>query len=185
MTTDKHSESVFKGRAMTKGQIVGLAVKLFAIFLFVYSLQKLVNVLPWFSPDVTISWIAITYAVCYGLALVLICLVLWFFPLTVAKELIPFESGQPTTLSQDSILSIAFVILGLWVLSTAIPDMVYWSIVISQSREMGLSWQDAAADVKGNTYATILEIIIGLWLLLGAKGLKNILLAVRALGRKE
>ena len=101
--------------------------------------------------------------------MLLIAIGLWFFPLTVASKLI---SGKTTTeypaISLDQIQSVGASLLGLWVLSSAVPNLGYYAIAIFAT----------GATVESGAFATIvrltIEVVIGLWLLFGARGIFGI-----------
>jgi len=107
-------------------QIVGLAVTLFAIFLVVYTIRYGSSLLPMTRPPNNISFLLLA-----GLTvpLFLAALLLWIFPLTVAGTILPGvkASHSSVPLAAGEIQIVAFSILGLWVLATAVPDIFYWS----------------------------------------------------------
>ena len=167
---------------MTKEQIVALAVKLFAVFLFIYSFRMVSFIVPInYIEDISAS----AWVIAGSLVVIFICIVLllWFFPLLIARKLMPsdeIKEGEAIASIKDLDV-IAFSILGLWLLATAVPDMIYWILTWSVilSKELG----DAmVTDQVISTIVTGFELIMGFWLLLGAKGLRGLLRRMRYAG---
>ena len=168
---------------MPKGQVVGIAVRLFAIFLALETLRYASSLLPYAAapPPNNISFVFIgTLALFPILAAVL----LWFFPLSVAAKLIPDikSQGQHGPLGAGGIEVVAFSVLGLWVLTTAIRDIFYWVTFVYQVKNSGLGNADLSPDNVGNIVATVVELVIGFWLLLGSKGLLGVIRRARQAG---
>jgi len=167
---------------MTKEQIVALAVKLFAVFLLIYGLGQLASIIPLsYYDNISVgAWITIAGL---GLFFAGIILFLWFFPLFISRKLLPSDEVKEgeSIASVKDIDVIAFSILGLWVLASAVPDMVYWILmwmtVLSKSSGDAMLTEQVI-----NTTVTVLEIIIGVWLLVGARGLRGLLRRMRYAG---
>lgn len=167
---------------MTKEQIVGLAVRLFAIFLFVYGIRSVPSIvrLSDFYVFPIQAWLFIGI---YILIFISFSILLWFFPITVARKLLPLEDKKveekPATASDVEL--VAYSILGLWVLSRAVPDMFYWIVAISarppEFHTFTISHKWYAAIVS-----TIIELVIGFWFLFGAKGLRGLIRKLRYAG---
>lgn len=167
---------------MTKEQIVALGIKLFAVFLLVYGLRSITYIVPVYSMQTipTVGWIIMA-----GLAVIFISIVylLWSFPVLISRKLLPSddvkEGESPASIKDIDV--IAFSILGLWVLISSIPDLGYWFFmwmtVLNDNPEGVVYTQQ-----KINTGVTIFEILIGFWLLLGAKGLRGLIRRMRYAG---
>jgi hypothetical protein len=160
---------------MQKEQIVGLAVRLFAIFLVVYTIRYGSSLLPMTHPPNNVSFLLITG---FTVPLLLAAFLLWTFPLTIAKTILPEvkTSSGTVPLEASGIQVVAFSILGLWVLSTAVPDVFYWSTFIYLAKGINFS---LTPEHIGNALATVIELVIGFWLLFGAKGLRGLLRLAR------
>jgi len=97
------------GDRMNKEQIVGLAVRLFAVFLVVYTLRYATSIASFAiikPPNFAISSLIILI----GIFPLLIAFLLWCFPLKVASRLIPRapEHEQAKPLSDSEIQVVAF-----------------------------------------------------------------------------
>ncbi len=124
---------------MTPQQIVGVAVRLFAIWLVFEALTMLAGSAtlerqPGIGPTWGFNaWAAIMF---------LLAAILWFFPMTVAHTLIPrtrydnvlsVPSGEATT--------IACVILGLWLFTVRVlPGLAYYISLVIVVRANGESF---------------------------------------------
>jgi hypothetical protein len=163
-------------------QIVTIAIRLFAIWLAVY----VARAAPAFFmetrryDDEVALWMAIAIAI-VSIALVL---VLWFFPRTVARSLLPdIAVAEPVATSPDDWLPVGCSLLGLWLLSLAIPGLIRYLIILYIGHR---TTEDISYD--GGIYATliyyIVQVGIGLWLVFGARGLKRLLVWARHAGRE-
>ena len=116
---------------MHKEQIVGIAVRLFAVFLAIYVLRYASGLIPYLA-DSSSYKISATFLFLIVLFPILAAILLWIFPLTIAAKLIPNIKAKEPTKSLDSgeIELVAFSVLGLWVLTTAIPDIFHWGTFV-------------------------------------------------------
>jgi hypothetical protein len=117
--------------------------------------------------------------------LLLISAALWRWPLAVAQKLIPQPTlDQQSRLPGEQLQTAAFCLLGLWLLTEALPHAAYVATIVYHS-----SRPRASVSLTPWEYATIsqvlAELIIGLWLLFGAKGLLGILRWARHAGTTE
>ena len=108
---------------MTPQQVVGMAVRLFAIWLVViaFQLYGLARATVYMAPDKTSA------SMIYGgvvLALIL-AVVLWLFPMLVAHKIVP-RTHHTNTLRMPAreATAAASAILGLWVLIGALPQVM-------------------------------------------------------------
>jgi hypothetical protein len=169
---------------MTNAQIVGLGVRLFAIWLAIYILRQtpgllFINAREMPDPGAVIVTIAV------AIVLLFVCVALWRFPLAVAQTLIPQPTlDQPSRLPVEQLETAAFCLLGLWLLTEALPQAVYVAMIVYHS-----SKPNAMVTLTPYNYAAIAqmfaELIVGLWLLFGAKGLLGILRWARHAGTTE
>jgi hypothetical protein len=76
--------------------------------------------------------------------------------------------------------TLGVICVGIWELSRAIPDAAYWISfynMMAMNSNLGLSY--FSPEQKSGMIATIAELVIGFWLVLGAKGFSSILLKIR------
>jgi hypothetical protein len=165
---------------MTNAQIVALGVRLFAIWLAFYLLRHVPAM--WVfgnqQPDSGFNATVVVVSV----VLVLLTIALWMFPLAVARKLLPTATlDQPTPLPVEQLERAGFCLLGLWVLTEAVPRLIYAAVMFFYSRR-----PDPSVDLGPSYYADLIysavTLILGVWLLLGAKGLLGVLRWARSAG---
>jgi len=156
---------------MTPHQTIAVAVRLFAVWLVITVIANLI------SYNAQFHWQDNPHKL-LGTVLVvslsgLIALALWFFPLTVARRLLPSASPQPAgatlPVTPDVWLAMGCALLGLWVLTSALPALIRDSIILTSS--------DFATDTSEVKHWMLYHLggaVIGLWLTLGAKGFRRL-----------
>ncbi len=165
---------------MTSTQIVGLGVRLFSVWLFVYVVR---NVPAMWNFNVAESDASANVAVAVVAAVVLaIVAVLWFFPLTVARKLLPrTQSEDRLALPLEQVESAGFCLVGLWIVATAVPSAFYWILmsyyVLKPGSLLSLSPYELAS-----MSSIGVQLILGIWLFFGAKGLRGLLRWARSAG---
>lgn len=165
-------------------RIVGIfaVLKLLQFFSYSYAMTQ-----RWAlsNPGESVSmWLAV-YGVS-GLVLVAACFVLIRFPMIISNWLLPKTDKDEPVFSGgiDDLTIAAFTILGVYILSSAIPDLVHNLGMLVQMRSQGI--MDLYNAGGRNEYivkalATILQIGIGLYLCFQAKGLNALLLKFRGM----
>ena len=168
---------------MTSAQIIGLGVRLFAIWLAVSILRHVPGM--WqFNVAAVGAGDSSTNVVIIVVAVVILALAvgLWFFPLTVANRLIPRSSRTDhIQVPIEQAESFGFTLLGLWVLTNSVPDSFYWLFMGYQAARPN-SILELRASEYSYMVATAVELMLGVWLLFGAKGFRGLLRWARTAG---
>ena len=151
---------------MTSHQSVALALRLFAIWI---ALQTLRTVPAFFTmgdfDSRTLVWTLATF----GLNAVVV-LAFWVFPRTIAGKLIPPPDLEPQlSTSPDQWLAVGCTLLGLWTLTTTIPRIIYEAFTLS-----AMSSYDDHSRAQHLVVYNLVELVIGVWLILGAKGVRKL-----------
>src|SRR5687768_14258130 len=146
---------------MTSAQIVGLGVRLFAIWLVVSLLRHvpgiwLFNVSDAAGGDNSTNVVIVVV----GVLILALAAVLWLFPLTVANKLIPHSSRTDHIyVPIEQAEGVGFSLLGLWVLSSSVPDSFYWIFMAFQA-----SRPNSILELRASEYsyvvATAVEVIL-------------------------
>lgn len=156
--------------------IVALAVRLFAIAVAIYTLRTGISLVPYFYDQ---EWVGASYSYAgLMLTLFLISVGLWMFPLTIARRLVAFrEPGEVDvkSASVDQIQTIAFSVLGLYLLYYVLSDIVYWGFILFISLRDNVIPIELSINQIGLILATVVELIFVLFLLLGARGIVMLL----------
>jgi hypothetical protein len=165
---------------MSREDIVAIASRLFAIFLGLTAIRiAAVGVGTMLTNHA--GWTALLYPLPAVLACLVPAFLLWYFPLSIARKLLPAmrDSGQPITLQGKDIQAISLTILGVWVLAQSISDAAYWVALV---QFMGRSEYPAIAftpSQKASIVRNAIEFALGVALLLGSRGLLAMLHRLR------
>ena len=153
---------------MTPHQIVAVALRLVAIWLGMQAL----GYVAWFfwgkgsqPPD----YAYLTFMLALN---VVIIPALWFFPRTIAWKLLPSDDVQPRPpVTADTWLALGCTLIGLWTLTTTVPQIVYHLLVLNSMLSEGdRSW----SWVHWSLLHDVVQLAIAAWLVLGAKGVGKI-----------
>jgi hypothetical protein len=149
---------------MNPRQITAIALRVIAIFVGINTLRTL----PVFftsseSPGHVYSLFLL------GITTVLV-LVLWFFPGTIAGRLVNSPNTQThTSTPPDTWLAMGCALIGVWVLTSAIPSLIYDLFALN-----ALSTYDDNAQVRHWIWRHVVELGIACSLILGGKGLRRV-----------
>lgn len=170
---------------MTPQQILIVAVRLFAIFWFLTAIGHLVSAIRiWRQlPQETFAVLGVFIPI---LELV-VGAYLWTFPATLTRHLLkggdsPNEGNAPALLEWQVMIVAA---LGIWTLSIAIPDAVYWVTYFLMYRQHREDVGPAVTDQLPLIAATMAQMAIGIWLVLGAPKLALLLNRLRIAGLRK
>ncbi len=139
---------------MTPQQFIGLAVRLFAVWLVVSAVQAF-SVGSAMSAQSGPEFSSLPYVVA-GLYL-LAALPLWFFPMSVAHKLLPRTSSQDTMrLPARDAITIGCAILGLWVIvMQALPSLSWYAVLAA-------FWLASGEPISSMEQSRHVELITGL-----------------------
>lgn len=166
---------------MTCKQFVALGVRLFCIWLAIYLMTGMTG-----------YWIAVsrqphneaagTIVLAVIAVFALVVILLWLFPLTIARKLLP-RAALDQTVSlppHEQIERAGFCLMGLWLLTHAVPGLVFDAVVTRLYHASG------TLELRPQDYAAIaehlVELTMALWLLFGARGLRGLLAWARSAG---
>jgi hypothetical protein len=156
---------------MTPHQIVVVVLRLGALVWLLYTFTHVFGLFAVTrgDPDALLSRPIVLFSAAFQ---VIVCLALWFFPSTIAANLLPRapdanERAPVRPITEWHVFGVIFV--GLLALARAIPDAIYWVTYVAMATGYNLSFFDLDADQKANALATALELAIGLLLVFGAK----------------
>jgi len=164
---------------MSPHQIIAVAVRLFVVWLavtFVFAIPV------YYSQVKTEIGVEVSFPLYFLLGLFALALlfVLWRFPMTIAERLLAAPAREPEeSASPDLWLSMGCALMGLWLLVGFIPQLVRDLMVVSEGYTNDGSYlkMRMAYDLPG--------VLIGLWLILGAKGFRKLFWWARNAGRSQ
>jgi hypothetical protein len=165
---------------MKPEQILAVAVRLFAIALGIY----LLNMLKGYAALVAgkqFDFATLTYLVTM-LCLGILAILLWKFPVVVAKGISGFSlqgEKEITTLKYEELLQIGLIVLGMYLLFNVISDLSYWLIVgLLIARDHQSGYVLLAGD-KASIVVTFIELAFVMVVLLGNNKLAKIFRRLR------
>ncbi|TXI47388.1 MAG: hypothetical protein E6Q50_13960 [Lysobacter sp.] len=165
---------------MSREDFVAIASRLFSVYLLFQCVGMLPNLVTMASQSGGDAlWLAL-YALVAALAFGA-CAVLWFFPLTIARKLLPVmrEPRSEQQLDASIAMSIGLTLLGVWFFAQAFADAVYWfSLLLISQRMPDMSFV-LAADQVASICATVAELVVAVWLLFGNAGIKRLIYRFR------
>jgi hypothetical protein len=170
---------------VTNTQIVAIGIRLFCVWLAIYVIRDLPGL--WSLNDRQYadgSATAISTVIIVLVIVVALIVALWSFPLTVARKLLPRSALDEPARVPGQIERAGFCLLGLWLLTQAIPSLFYYAVMVYH-----FSRPDARVDLRTENFASLLhtaiELGLGIWLLFGAKGLLGLIRWARVAGTNE
>jgi hypothetical protein len=132
------------------------------------------------SQDQGIAWAGLYVLVL--LVSLAICAFLWFFPLTIARKLLPVmkEPRSDKAINASIGLSLGLTLIGVWLLAQGAIDSIYWLTLIVRTKQMaqqmGFEW---TPDQTAAMAATVFELGVGAWLVFGNAGLRRLIYKFR------
>jgi hypothetical protein len=151
---------------VTPHQIVAVVLRLFAVWLGLQTLRTLPSFFALNGSEAP----GYAYALfLFALSVVLI-VALWFFPRTIAGRLLQSHEAQsqpPATV--DAWLALGCFLLGVWTLTTTIPRLVINVYALN-----ALSGYDDKWQLHESLVYNFFELVIALWLIFGAKGIRKL-----------
>lgn len=168
---------------MNVAQIVALGIRLFCIWLAIYLLGRIPAVVFRYMQDGLGQ--LFMFDILVFILLMTVTIALWRFPLSIARKLLPETTlDQPIPLPLEQVQSAGFCLLGLWLLTEAIPQVSYMAVLVYYATR-----PNPMIAFDPYNYATTVHMLVefglGLWLLLGAKGLLKVLRWARQAGTGE
>ena len=164
--------------------LVAVAVRLFSIALLIYVLRNFVNVIS-IVTDTNLGILPIAYLGTF-VAIILIAILLWNFPLIIAHKITGFPSMEESNIETpefEELLSIGLILLGLYLLFYVISDLLYW----------GIAWlalqRDTSSDLSFNfdqkiaISITFIELVFAAYLILGNRTITKLIRGIRYAGR--
>lgn len=170
---------------MSREDWVAIASRLFALFLAVTLLRNIPSALSFAAQgDTRVVYAVLAVMLVLGYAL---CALLWFFPLTVARKLLPVmkEPRSDTAMGASPALSVGLTLLGVWVLTSALPDAIYWVVLGLTAARYGMEHTTLTSDQIAAMVATGTELVLATWLIFGSNGIRSMIERWRYAGKDD
>ena len=160
---------------MSREDWIAIASRLFAVFLLVMvarSFPSAIALIGQEEPKPSMTLVAMVLS-----AGLLACAVLWFFPLTIARKLLPVmkEPRSDSPMSESVALSVGLTLIGIWVLASALPDAVYWGTIFLTVRQLDEGMFQWGHEQIASIVTTIAELVFAVWLIFGSTGIRRLI----------
>ncbi|MFY2763699.1 hypothetical protein [Arenimonas sp. MALMAid1274] len=161
---------------MSREDYVAIGVRLFAVFVGIKTLLAIPASVQVLVQGDSMDW-AWAHASVLSLTVAL-CAFLWFFPLTIARKLLPVmkEPRSEATIDASVGMSLGLTLLGVWFLAQGLMDLLYWLTLlvrtnyVVRAQQYDHVWQP---DQIASMAATAFELVIGAVLILGSSGIRR------------
>lgn len=160
---------------MSREDLVAIAIRMFAVFVFVTVLRYLPSAAALFNQEGSRS-----YVIGYGIVLSVslsICAILWYFPLSIARKLLPVmrEPRSETAMNGSIALSVGLTLIGVWILAKALPNVIYWLTIFLLTRQKNSEYFAWGNGQIAEMVFTAVELILAIWLIFGSSGIKRLI----------
>jgi len=113
---------------------------------------------------------------------VILLVILWFFPKSIARGLLPNSTDAPTqALSYQMWFTLGTALLGLWFVASSITPILRNLSVMYVFRPELINSEDVRSLRLGLLYYAV-ELVLGLCLLFGAAGISKLIWRIRNAG---
>ncbi|MGA9827946.1 MAG: hypothetical protein WBQ57_06360 [Rhodanobacteraceae bacterium] len=165
---------------MSREDYIAIAARLFAVYIVFATVLQIPAAVETLSHDQGIGWAGL-YALVLLVSLA-ICAFLWFFPLTVARKLLPVmkEPRSEQSINASIGLSLGLTLIGVWFLAQGAMRSIYWLALIvwtkQQNEQTGFLWRPSQI---ASMATTVFELGAGASLILGSSGLRRLIYKLR------
>lgn len=162
---------------MTPHQTLAVAVRLFALWLALVAARELIGgyIVGRERDDAYVLPIVAIIAI----VTVVFVVILWFFPRTIARGLLPSVTDTPAKPSTPEVwFAVGSSLIGLWLLASAVPGVLRNLSVMYLFRSESV---DTSGLISGLVYLLV-QFIVGAALIAGANGIRKIVWWARHAG---
>lgn len=172
---------------MSREDFIAVAARMFAIYLAIVALRTAIGLvaMPGAFEEVGLALLSWSAAV---VAPLLVAALLWVFPLTIARKLLPvMREAKPPLTTDGQALAIGLTLIGVYLLANAVADAAYWFTHFLALREYAVRMHleiEWGPDKVGAIVTTGVELALGVGLTLGGRGLASVLRRLRYAGSR-
>lgn len=159
-------------------QLIAIMARLFVVWLVIEIILGVPAIYRFFESDATAQIITVLSSI----TVLGVCLVLWKYPLALSKKIVPQEAQQESApISHNEFFSAGLVLMGLWMIGSTLPHVINQFIIagMEEATEYVASHYFSAQSI-----ALLARILIGIWLVFNAPGLRSMLKWARTAGVK-
>ena len=165
---------------MTPHQALALGVRLFVIWCGLLLVREMLGFFA--MPRLLDNTEMLVFAIVGFVIAIVVLVVLWFFPRSIARGLLPLSKDAPTqTPSYDMWFTLGTALLGLWFVASSItPILRNLSVMYVLQPEL-INAEDFRS-MKVAVFYYVVELVLGLCLLFGANGIRKLVWRIRYAG---
>ena len=164
---------------MSREDVIAVSVRLFAIYVAFSILKTIPAASQLLSTDGGKTWASL-YIVILVIG-ALFCAFLWFFPLSIARKLLPTmrEPRSEHAIGERVALSLGLTLIGVWLLASALVDATYWLTIIIRSKQIKDIPMEWTHQQVASMVATVAQLLLSLWLIFGSAGIRRLVYKFR------
>lgn len=152
---------------MTPQQVVGVGVRLFAVWLGLTSLGYFLAAPAALAANPFGSGDAVMLSYAMGAGCVAAGLLLWFAPMLVAHKLLPrTQHDNRLSLQAHELARVGCSLLGLWLLARALPSLMWFLLRSFVMVDAGSSFSALGPDARLDVAVSLFEAVFALLLML-------------------
>lgn len=163
---------------MTPQQLVGLGVRLFAVWLAIASVAYWVTIPAALAANnLDNKSNAISYAI--GAVYVIAALLFWLFPMAIAHKLLP-RTHYENRLSAEphELAKVGSALLGLWLITKAAPTLVWLIFRSFLFMDSSAAFSSIAPDAKLDMSVALFELLLAVVLIVKAGAFAQMVIPV-------
>lgn len=165
---------------MSREDYVAIAARLVAIYVAFRAILLVPAAVQTLShaqgADFSLLYVLVLFAIW------VLCAFLWFFPLTIARKLLPVmkEQRSDQAINGSLGLSLGLTLIGAWFFAKGVTDFAYWIGFFAWTRHVSpqvpIEW---APEQVASMVATAFRLAVGFWLIFGSAGLRRLIYRFR------
>jgi hypothetical protein len=164
---------------LSREDFVAVAVRLFAAYVLFWTLETFPNAMFLLSgaDGKASAGLYIAILVFAGL----LCAFLWFFPLSIARKLLPVmrEPRSEQAISSPVALSLGITLLGIWFFADALVSALYWLTLFIRSKQANGIPVEWTSKQIASMVATLARLLLSVWFIFGATGIRRLIYKFR------
>lgn len=168
---------------MKPSYYLAVFVRMFSILLILYGLRQSSFLIGLVTGELNGLTVSMAFAITSVVLPILVAVLLWCFPMKVAKTILKPEVDQPIEpMNAQSWLTVLLLAVATYYLYLALIDAVYWATIwqMSERSHGGHAPLNLIEENKANMLATIIELLVSATLILKARTISRKMLHMAA-----
>ena len=164
---------------MSREDFIAVAVRLFAVYVLFWTLETFPNAMFLLSGADGKAWAGLYIAILIFACL--LCAFLWFFPLSIARKLLPVmrEPRSEQVIGAPVALSLGLTLIGIWFLADALVSVLYWLTLFIRSKQVNGIPVEWTSKQVASMVATLTRLVLSVWFIFGAAGIRRLIYKFR------